>query len=151
MNLGLYKNHSFALERTVINWDTSYLEGRLLSLVSSTAYRGHVTVSFPMSHHKVMIHSPDIVNHFFSSVTKAFTGTKKYEVLKSVWPYANVARGQEGRKCAVQEEEEWFVAWADTIKYAVIGKRRGWVTVEDRLELLMEPRRDSKPEDWGYF
>ncbi|TAQ87307.1 hypothetical protein B7494_g4342 [Chlorociboria aeruginascens] len=74
----------FALERTVINWDTSYLEGRLLSLVSSTAYRGHVTVSFPMSHHKVMIHSPDIVNHFFSSVTKAFTGTKKYEVLKSM-------------------------------------------------------------------
>lgn len=45
----------------------------------------------------------------------------------------------------MQEEEVWFADWRDAIRHAVIGKRRGWVTVEDRLEFLMEPR----PEETG--
>jgi len=49
------------------------------------------------------------------------------------------------RRCAVQEEEVWFADWRDAIRHAVIGKRKGWVTVEDRLEFLMEPR----PEETG--
>ncbi|KAE9370791.1 hypothetical protein N431DRAFT_427147 [Stipitochalara longipes BDJ] len=135
----------FALERVITNWDTSYLEGRLLSLISSTSYKGHVKISFPLTHSRVVIHSPDKVNRFFSNVAKVFTGTKKYEVIKSVWPYADIARGEPGRRCAVQEEEVWFADWRDAIRHAVIGKRRGWVTVEDRLEFLMEP----KPEETG--
>ena len=146
-------NCRFALERTVINWDTSYLEGRLLSLISSTSYRGHVTVSFPLTHNRVVIHSPDKVNRFFSNVAKVFTGTKKYEVIKSVWPYADVPRGETGRRCAVQEEEVWFRNWSDSIRHAVMGKRKGWVTIEDRLEFLMEPKVavGEKPADWGNF
>lgn len=58
-----------------------------------------------------------------------------------MWPYADVKRGEEGRKCVVQSEEEWFEDWKDTILYAVRMKRHGWVTVEDRLEGLMEPRK----------
>jgi hypothetical protein len=142
---GLTRSNRFALERIVTNWDTSYLEGRLLSLISSTSYRGHVKISFPLTHSRVVVHSPDKVNRFFSNVAKVFTGTKKYEVIKSVWPYADVARGEQGRRCAVQEEEVWFADWKDAIRHAVIGKRKGWVTVEDRLEFLMEPR----PEETG--
>lgn len=146
--------NSFALERTVTNWDTSYLEGRLLSLISSTSYRGHVTITFPQTHSRVVIRNPDKVNRFFSNVTKVFTGTKKYEIIKSIWPYADVARGEPGRHCVVQEEEAWFASWRDSIRYAILGKRVGWVTVEDRLEFLMEPRvgdREGKPADWGAF
>lgn len=135
----------FALDRIVTNWDTSYLEGRLLSLISSTSYKGHVQISFPLTHSRVVVHSPDKVNRFFSNVAKVFTGTKKYEVIKSVWPYADIARGEPGRRCAVQEEEVWFADWRDAIRHAVIGKRKGRVTVEDRLEFLMEPR----PEETG--
>ncbi len=138
------KLNRFALERMVTNWDTSYLEGRLLSLISSTSYRGHVKISFPLTHSRVVIHSPDKVNRFFSNVAKVFTGTKKYEVVKSVWPYADVARGEMGRRCAVQEEEVWFADWKDAIRHAVLAKRKGWVTVEDRLEFLMEPRGEEK-------
>ncbi|KAK0111486.1 hypothetical protein ONS95_001841 [Cadophora gregata] len=146
----------FVLDRTVINWDTSYLEGRLLSLISSTSYRGHVTLSFPLTHSRVVVHSPDKVNRFFSDVTKLFTGTKKYEVVKSVWPYADIARGENGgvgRRCAVQEEEVWFADWRDAIRHAIVAKRKGWVTVEDRLEFLMEPKPGEvgKPADWGSF
>jgi len=123
------------LERTVTNWDTSYLEGRLLSLISSTGYRGLVAITFPLTHSRVVVHSPDKVNRFFSDVTKM-----KYEVVKAIWPYANVARGEMGRRCAVQEEDAWFESWKDAIRHAVVMKRNGWVTVEDRLEFLMEPK-----------
>jgi len=124
----------------VTNWDTSYLEGRLLSLVSSTGYPGRVTITFPLTHSKVMIRNPDKVNKFFSSVTKVFTGTKKYEVVQSVWPYADMARGTPGRQVVVQDEEQWFLDWKDSIRHAVLGKRSGWVTIEDKLEFLMEPK-----------
>jgi hypothetical protein len=90
------------------------------------------------------------VNRFFSSVTKIFAGTKKYEVVKSIWPYADVPRGDPNRRCAVQEEDTWFADWSDAIRHAVIMKRRGWVTVEDRLEFLMEPKtEEKKPAEWG--
>jgi hypothetical protein len=148
---GILTKNSFALQRTITNWDTSYLEGRLLSLINSTSYRGKVAISFNLTHCRVVIHSPDKVNRVFSNFTKLFTGTRKYEVIKSIWPYADVPRGESGRRCAVQEEEVWFADWKDAIRHAIIGKRKGWVTVEDRLEFLMEPKPEevSKPADWG--
>jgi hypothetical protein len=142
---------SFALERTVINWDTSYLEGRLLTLLKNISYRGQVTVTFPMTHARVVVHSPDKMNRFISNVTKVFTGSHRYEPVKSVWPYANVPRGEPGRRCAVQDEETWFNDWKDAIAHAVLSKRKSWVTIEDRLEFLMEPKPavQGKPADWG--
>ena len=76
-------------------------------------------------------------------------GTKKYEVIKSIWPYADVARGTPGRRVAVQDEEEWFLDWKDSIRHAVLGKRSGWVTAEDKLEFLMEPM-DSEESTRGW-
>jgi len=148
---GTSNKSRFVLERTVTNWDTTYLDGRLLSLISSTSYRGRVTITFPLTHSHVKIHSPDKLNRFFSNIQKAFTGTKKYEVIQSIWPYADVERGGQGRRCAVQEEEVWFADWKDAIRHAIVAKTKGWVTVEDRLAFLMEPRpaEVGKPEDWG--
>jgi hypothetical protein len=146
------QHHRFTLERIITNWDTSYLEGRLLSLINSTSYRGHVAITFPITHSRIVIRNPDKVNRFFSNVTKVFTGTKKYEVVKIVWPYADVVRGEQGRRVAVQEEDVWFANWKDSIRHAVLGKRHGWVTVEDRLEFMMEmsaAEGAAKPAAWG--
>lgn len=120
-------------------------------MVNSTLYGGRVTVTFPVTHSRVVIRSPDKVNRFFSNVTKVFTGTRKYEVVKSVWPYADVARGEQGRRCAVQDEESFLQNWSDSIKHAILSKRKGWVSVEDRLEFLMEPKESEKgnPAPWG--
>ncbi|KAF4631680.1 hypothetical protein G7Y89_g6451 [Cudoniella acicularis] len=130
----------FTLDRQITNWDTSYLEGRLLSLVNSTQYKGQVSVTFLVTHARVLVRAPDKVNRLFTNVTKIFTGVKKYEVVKSVWPYADVPRGQPGRKCAIQEEEMWFNEWKNAIRHAVLMRRKGWVTIEDRVEFLMEPQ-----------
>lgn len=52
----------------------------------------------------------------------------------------------------MQEEEVWFADWRDAIRHAILGKRTGWVTAEDRLEFLMEPKPGEmleKPAEWG--
>jgi hypothetical protein len=133
----LLSQNRFTLERNISNWDTPYLEGRLHSLIASTGYRGQVEITFPMTHSQVVIHSPDKVNRLFTNVTHLFTGTKKYATLKAIWPYASAPPGVGDRAFAVQSEESWWNEWKDAIKYAVLTKRKGWVTVEDQLEILM--------------
>jgi hypothetical protein len=44
---------SFMLERVVANLDINWLEGQIRSLIASMAYKGVVTVSFPVTHAKV--------------------------------------------------------------------------------------------------
>ena len=127
----------FTLERIVSNWDTAYIEGRLHSLIGSIGYRGQVEITFPIAHSQVVIHSPDKVNRLFTNMTHLFTGTKKYATVKAVWPYASVPPHEEGRVCAVQSEESWWNEWKDAVRFAVLTRRKGWVTVEDQLEILM--------------
>lgn len=79
-----------------------------------------------------------------------------------MWPYADVGvdhrlHGEGGssgggggngvaRKFAVQSEDDWWRDWKDAIRVALLAKRRGWVTVEDRLEGLMGMRVDEGVE-----
>ncbi|EPE08849.1 hypothetical protein F503_04436 [Ophiostoma piceae UAMH 11346] len=128
----------FVLERQVANMDINWLEGQVRSLVASTGYKGAVTVKFPVTHARVVVQSPDKVNKFFTSVTTLFTGKSTYEVVKSVWPFATHKSGEPGRKYAVQSEQTWWKEWRDPIRYAISMKRVGWVTNEDKLEVLME-------------
>jgi hypothetical protein len=133
-------NHCrFTLERVVTNWDTSYLEGRIRSLVASLDYQGLVEIRFPITHNTVVVHSPNKVNQLFTKIAQLLSGTKKYAVIKAVWPYASVPPGAADRKFAVQSEEAWWNDWKDAIRAAILSGRKGWVTVEDRLEFLMKP------------
>lgn len=140
----------FTIERIVSNWDTPYIEGRLRSLIASAGYRGQVEITFPMTHCKVIIHSPDKVNRFFTNMTNLFTGTKRYAPVKVVWPYASAPPDSGDRTFAVQSEERWWNDWKDAIRFALLTKRRGWVTMEDQLELLMAPgNMVAAPAEWG--
>ncbi|KAI1814687.1 hypothetical protein GGS20DRAFT_576701 [Poronia punctata] len=141
---------SFTMERVVANLDHGWLEGQIRSLVASIEYKGAVAVSFPVTHARVTVQNPDKVNKFFTSVTKLFSGKAKYEVVKSVWPFANARNGEQGRKCIVQNEKTWWEEWRDPIKYAISQKRQGWITNEDKLECIMESKGKGIPlVDWG--
>ncbi|CAK7227096.1 hypothetical protein SCUCBS95973_006426 [Sporothrix curviconia] len=129
---------SFVFERQVANMDIGWLEGQIRSLVATTGYKGVVTVTFPVTHARVIVQSPDKVNKFFTSVATLFTGKSTYEVVKAVWPFATHKSGDPGRKFAVQSEEMWWKEWRDPVRYAISTKRSGWVTNEDKLEALME-------------
>ncbi|KAF7532211.1 hypothetical protein G7054_g8152 [Neopestalotiopsis clavispora] len=143
-------NKSFVLERVVGNMDTNWLEGQIRSLVASTSYKGVVTVTFPVTHSRVVIQTPDKVNKFFTSVSTLFNGRSKYEVCKAVWPFATHRNGEPGRRCIVQSEKTWWEEWKDPIKYGVGTKRNGWVTNEDKLECIMESKgKGLSIVDWG--
>ncbi len=140
---------TFVLERVVANLDINWIEGQIRSMVASMNYKGHVTVTFPITHAQVIVQNPDRVNKFFTSVTTLFTGKNRYEVVKAVWPFATHRNGEPGRKCLVQSEEIWWKEWRDPIKYAIASKRQGWITIEDRLEAIMEARSSWGAVDWG--
>ncbi|KAK3369039.1 hypothetical protein B0T24DRAFT_532335 [Lasiosphaeria ovina] len=140
---------TFTLERVVANMDINWLEGQIRSMVASTGYKGLVTITFPVSHAKVVVQNPDKVNKFFTSVATLFAGKKKYEVAKAVWPFATHKNGEPGRRCIVQSEETWWREWKDPIRYAIATKREGWVTNEDKLEAIMEGTGKAPTMDWG--
>ncbi|KAM3515632.1 hypothetical protein MY11210_000810 [Beauveria gryllotalpidicola] len=142
---------SFTLERVVANLDVSWIDGQMRSLVASLKYKGNVEITFVVTHSKITVQNPDKVNQFFTSVTSLFAGKNKYEVVKSVWPFASSRSGEPGRKCAVQTEETWWREWRGPIGYAIAQKRQGWVTVEDKLEAVMEGKGSNMaPVDWGH-
>ncbi|KIH94777.1 hypothetical protein SPBR_03780 [Sporothrix brasiliensis 5110] len=141
---------SFVFERQVANMDIGWLEGQIRSLVATTGYKGVVTVTFPVTHARVIVQNPDKVNKFFTSVATLFTGKSTYEVVKAVWPFATHKAGDPARKFAVQSEEMWWKEWRDPIRYAISTKRTGWVTNEDKLEALMEGvGRNITTVEWG--
>lgn len=140
---------SFELTRTVVNLDMLWIEGQLRSLISSTGYKGNLSISFPVTHARVVVRSADKVNKYVSSMKTMFKPKAKYEVVQAMWPFASAKFGVEGRHCVVQSEEGWWKEWRDPIKYAVATRRRGWVTNEDKLEALMEGKgRGVQPIDW---
>lgn len=141
---------SFTLERVVANLDVNWLEGQIRSMIASIGYKGIVTVTFPVTHAKVVVQNPDRVNKFFTSVTTLITGKNKYEVVKAVWPFATHKNGEAGRRCVVQSEETWWREWKDVVRYAIATKRQGWVTNEDKLESIMEGvGKGLSTVDWG--
>ncbi len=141
---------SFTLERVVANLDVGWIDGQLRSLLASLKYKGNVDVTFVVTHSKIVVQNPDKVNQFFTSDTSLFAGKNKYEVVKSVWPFASSRTGEPGRVCAVQTEETWWREWRGPIGHAIAQKRQGWVTVEDKLEAVMEGKGSNMaPVDWG--
>lgn len=141
---------TFTLERVVANLDVGWIDGQLRSLLAALKYKGNVDVTFVVTHSKITVQNPDKVNQFFTSVTSLFAGKNKYEVVKSVWPFASSRTGEPGRTCAVQTEETWWREWRGPIGHAIAQKRQGWVTVEDKLEAVMEGKGSNMaPVDWG--
>ncbi|KAJ6444206.1 cation diffusion facilitator 1 [Purpureocillium lavendulum] len=140
----------FTLDRVVANLDVAWLEGQLRSLVATLKYRGTVDVTFLVTHSRVLIQNPDKVNQFFTTVASLFSGKNRYEVVRAVWPFATTKNGEPGRKCIVQSEDVWWREWRDPIRYAISQKRQGWVTVEDKLEAVMEGKGNQAEQiDWG--
>ncbi|KAK4231275.1 hypothetical protein QBC38DRAFT_242227 [Podospora fimiseda] len=145
-------NKSFLLERVVANLDVNWVEGQVRALVAEMKYPGRVEVKFLVTHNKVMVQAPEKGNKFLASVAGLFSGgKKKYEVVKAVWPFASGRNGEKGRKvvCGIGEEE-WWKGWKRSVRFAISAKRHGWVTNEDKLEVLMEADGDASGNvDWG--
>lgn len=55
---------TFTFKREVINHDTARLEQLLRSCILETQYRGHLKISFPILHKRVVVCSPGKINEW---------------------------------------------------------------------------------------
>ena len=117
-------------------------------------------MSFPITYGKVVIQSGMAFQPSSSSPSKWFRkiGGKKEsestapayeEIVRVVWPYANVRMGVEGRVCAVQTEVEWWDVWRDAVKNAALKGKVGYVTASDWMDVVMGAGEGEKTEAWG--
>ncbi|MCJ1453676.1 hypothetical protein MMC28_004024 [Mycoblastus sanguinarius] len=153
------ESKSFVLERKVTNWDTEYLEGQIRTMIASTKYQGKLTVTFPIAHSKVVIRTgtASISEKASSWIGKlspkkdsAFKeSTRQYAVAQSLWPYANIPAGGQGRQYAAQSEQEWWEVWKEPVRNAVLGKKQGWVSAEEWMECAMGERAAEMEKAWG--
>ncbi|KAJ9307062.1 hypothetical protein DTO027B5_107 [Paecilomyces variotii] len=144
---------TFTLERHITNWDTSYIEGQIRSLVAATGYTNHVTVTFPVRYSKITVQPRG--EGFIATLFSPILEKKRYEVARAVWPYATLPPGIDaedtGRSCAVQTEEAWWREWKDVLNLAIVTRRNGWVSLDDMLEFQMRPTEPQIPKNpWGY-
>jgi hypothetical protein len=57
---------------------------------------------------------------------------------------------------AVQSEQDWWTVWKEPIRNGVLGKKQGWVTVEDWKDVILghvewpEPKKSwgTSTDDW---
>ena len=144
---------SITLERSITNWDTEAIEGRIHTLVASLNYKGRTVVTFPTAHMRVVINFRN-TQTFASSVRSAFAEPRRYNV-EVVWPYANMSPREEanertGRRCLVRGEEGWWSDWKPVVKDSILAKWEGPVGLEDWVELALKPKRPEKtPSPWG--
>jgi hypothetical protein len=149
------KFKSFTLERVVHNWDTDYLDGQIRALIAAINYQGHLSITFPISRSRVTVNAPLEVSSVRFTwpytwwTSRTVLQPKKYEVVKSVWPYAKTAA--QPREYAVQGEESWWSDWKFPIRHAILSKSTGWVSVEDRMEVAIGGLRglNESPKNWG--
>jgi hypothetical protein len=161
---------SFTLKREVSNHDTKKLESLLRSLVASANYRGQVSIHFPITHKRVRVYSPGKINkwrmmtwiRWFFYLTFLwifswlflFLATTRYEVVKVIFPYADVTpeevnRGAE-RRPTVMSEAAWFQLWEKSIMRGVLGRldcTNSEMDDEYRLATEAMVARDDMPSD----
>ncbi|EPS37360.1 hypothetical protein H072_8967 [Dactylellina haptotyla CBS 200.50] len=142
----------FVMEKICPGYDTKYLETRLIQLIQSTNYAGDIQISFPTTHSKVKIRPPNKATElrynkalrWFCYLTFLwiitwpilFFLTRKYNVVRSVWPMSAV--DVNGRRRVKMTEDQWFEYWRLAIRRAVLGRRQGTVTEQDLIELAAE-------------
>lgn len=136
---------SFTLNRSIIYHDSAALEALITSLVGSTNYRGHLKVSFPMTHNRVSVYSPCWQNNyrektwlrwlFYLTFLWVFSWpylwfiTRRWEVVTTVFPYS-CSPDCGNRKFMTKSEQAFYEEWRSSIRRAVVGKRQGWIDEE---------------------
>jgi hypothetical protein len=144
----------FLLTREVSGLHEIQLEDKLRALVRSTNYKGKLTITFPIENPGVEVWSDHWVNRWRNNMAICmlfyismlwiitwpilFFTTRKFAVVKAVWPYSVPNEAGEPQY-ATMSEAQWFMRWQKAIDKAIIGKVQGVLTEEDLLRADQEP------------
>ncbi|CAF9910097.1 MAG: hypothetical protein GOMPHAMPRED_006953 [Gomphillus americanus] len=133
---------TFTLERQVVNFDIERLAGLVRNTFADLRFRGQLEVQMETTFTKVVVDNQPTkgAGAFFRPLVSAFVGSKDYEVVKAVWPFARSAPDESSsstREFATISELAWWKEWKVAAAKAAFERRTGWVTTEDRLEVVM--------------
>ncbi|PMD49087.1 hypothetical protein L207DRAFT_415193 [Hyaloscypha variabilis F] len=161
------KIKSFTLKREIQHHDTKKLEQLLRSAIADTNYRGHLSISFPKQHEKVVIYSPGTINEWRMTVwirwvfyltflwifawPVLFLLTSRYEVAKGIFQYADCAPGTNPcRRPRVMSEVQWFHRWESAIKRAAVARmvNKDGACLDEEYRAATE-RAEERGEDVG--
>lgn len=134
--------------------DTETLEVYLTQLVRQTNYRGNLKIEFPIENPGVEIFNNHWMNRWrntgwivFAFILSflwlfawpyLFLRTKKYDVVKTVWPWSRV--GDDGvKQYATLSEAQWFNRWSTCIERHVMQRKQGTLTEEDLQDEPIPP------------
>ncbi|KAJ4223430.1 hypothetical protein NW759_006064 [Fusarium solani] len=130
----------FRLTRTVTGMDKEQLRSRLTGLIRSTNYKGKLTIEFPVADRAVDIYSSSRLNTWrlttwicwifyltflwiFAWPVLFFT-TKRYQVVRAEWPFAQVNEQGQKRYTTVSEEQ-WTSRYGPAIKQLCLDRYDG--------------------------
>lgn len=158
---------SFMLERKILNHDRKKLEQLLRSAIAATNYKGHLAIDWPTQYRRVIVYSPGMINRWRTTTwirwvfyltflwivswPILFLVTKKYEVVKVVYRYADrpVDDGGE-RVCTVMSEGEWFQRWESAVQRAAVSRmicKDRCLDEEYRLATARADSRGTQPRE----
>lgn len=149
---------TFTLERQVINFDLDTLSGLIRNTFADIGYRGRLEVKLETAYSKVVVDNQSIKGSgaFFRPIVSAFIGSNNFEVVKVIWPFARSGPEEDDqasstfREFASISEASWWKECKITVVRAALENRRGWVTVENRLEVVMTGwLQDAQISPWG--
>lgn len=151
-----------SLARTMSNFDLDGLSGSVRNyFADALRYRGHLDISLQAAYARVVVDNQPSkgAGAFFRPLVAALVGAKEFEVVCAVWPFARSASGDGAggggggggeRECAVCSEAAWWREWREAVGWAAVQRRRGWVSVEDRLECAMSGWvGEGRVTEWG--
>ena len=139
---------SFTLNRHIMYHDSAALESLITSLIGSTNYRGHLKVTFPITHSRVTVCSPCWQNDyrekvwlrwiFYITFLWIFSWpylwfmTRRWEVVTAVFLYSTAPENG-NRQFVTKSEEAFYKEWKSSIRRAVVSRKQGWIDEEYKL------------------
>lgn len=153
----------FRLSRTVTGLDEKLFRSRLVGLIRSTNYKGHLDIEFPVADRAVDIFSSNRLNTWrlktwirwlfyltllwiFSWPVLFFT-TKRYHVVRAEWPFSQVdADGQ--KRYTTVSEEQWISRYGPAVKQLCLDRYEG-LAGDSYLNQVLErgeSRQSNEPQ-----
>ncbi|KAB5584897.1 hypothetical protein GE09DRAFT_7590 [Coniochaeta sp. 2T2.1] len=139
---------AFVFQRKVVGLDEQGIKERLEGLVSSTNYRGHVDISFPVKDDTCIVYNDCRTNKWrltawivwmtMITLTFIFTWpylffrTKRFEVAIAEWKFSKQTP-QGTRQFVSISEDQWYNLWGRAINKAVLAKRQGTLDQQDLI------------------
>lgn len=143
------ENKSFYLRRKVEGLPTENLAGQVRNLAASVKYRGLLRIDFTDERSQVIVHKQP--SSWFSNMLRLHP-EKKYDMLETVWRLSDGSEVETNDTLAetgLRAGHEWWQSWSDTIRNAIISKKKGTLGIDDWIETRMGRHEPEPRMDWG--